>query len=76
MHLTKKLDGKYKFAMKVDNPFPVDYCPLTDLSDPLDAKVYIILSAPHWGYEMDSGTWMDRYCDQDIYVVLLSGIPT
>jgi hypothetical protein len=38
MHLTKKLDGKYKIPIKADNPFPVDYDLLTDLSHPLDAK--------------------------------------
>jgi hypothetical protein len=37
-HLTKKLGGKYKIPVKADNPFPVDYDPLTDLSDPLDAE--------------------------------------
>jgi hypothetical protein len=37
MHSTEKLGGKYKNLVKVDNPFPVDYDPSTDLSDPLDA---------------------------------------
>jgi hypothetical protein len=32
------LDGKNKIPVKADNPFPVDCDPLTDLSDPLDAK--------------------------------------
>ncbi len=38
MHLTEELGGKYKIPVKADNPFPVYYDSLTDLSDPLDAK--------------------------------------
>jgi hypothetical protein len=38
MHLTKKLDRKYKIPVRADNPFPVDNCPETDLSDPLDTE--------------------------------------
>jgi hypothetical protein len=32
-HLTKKLGEKYKIQVKAGNLFPVDYDPLTDLSD-------------------------------------------
>jgi len=35
-HLTNKLDGKYKIPSRADNPFPVNYCPDTDLIDHLD----------------------------------------
>jgi hypothetical protein len=38
MHLNKNLDGKYKTPVRADNPFPVDYCPVTYLLDPLDAE--------------------------------------
>jgi hypothetical protein len=34
--LTDKLNGKYSIPARVDNPFPVDYDPSTDLSDILD----------------------------------------
>ncbi len=37
-HLTEKLGGRYKIPAKTDNPFPVDYDLMTDLSDPLDAN--------------------------------------
>jgi hypothetical protein len=36
VHLTDKLNGKYSIPTRVDNPFPVDYDPSTDLSDILD----------------------------------------
>jgi hypothetical protein len=36
LHLTEKLNGKYSIPARVDNPFPVDYDPSTDLSDILD----------------------------------------
>jgi hypothetical protein len=38
MHLTEKLGGEYKIPVKADNSSPVDYDPLADHSDPLDAK--------------------------------------
>jgi hypothetical protein len=38
LHLTEKLNGKYLIPAKVDNPFPVDYDPSTDLSDILDPE--------------------------------------
>jgi hypothetical protein len=34
--MTKKLDGKYKIPPQADNPFPANYCPGTNLTDPLD----------------------------------------
>ncbi len=36
LHLTEKLTGKYLIPARVDNPFPVNYEPSTDLSDLLD----------------------------------------
>jgi hypothetical protein len=36
LHLTEKLTGKYLIPSRVDNPFPVNYDPSTDLSDILD----------------------------------------
>jgi len=36
MHLTNKLDGKYKIPPRADNPFPVNYCPDTNLTDHFD----------------------------------------
>jgi hypothetical protein len=38
LHLTDKLNGKYSIPVRADNPFPVDYDPLTDLSDILDPE--------------------------------------
>ncbi len=34
--MTEKLAGKYSIPARVDNLFPVDYDPTTDLSDLLD----------------------------------------
>jgi hypothetical protein len=36
LHLTENLAGRYSISARVDNPFPVDYDPSTDLSDILD----------------------------------------
>jgi hypothetical protein len=36
LYLTEKLAGKYSIPARVDNPFPIDYDPSTDLSDLLD----------------------------------------
>ncbi len=36
LHLTEILAGRYSIPARVDNPFPVDYDPSTDLSDMLD----------------------------------------
>jgi hypothetical protein len=36
LHLTEKLAGRYSIPARGDNPFPVNYDPSTDLSDPLD----------------------------------------
>ncbi len=38
LHLTAKLNGKYSIPARVDNPFPVDYDPSTDLSEILDPE--------------------------------------
>jgi hypothetical protein len=37
-HLTQKLDGRYRIPAKADNPFACDYCPDTDVTDPLDPE--------------------------------------
>jgi hypothetical protein len=37
-NLTDKLNGKYSIPTRVDNPFPVNYDPSTDLSDILDPE--------------------------------------
>jgi hypothetical protein len=37
-HLTQKLDGHHKIPVKADNPFAFDYCPDTDMTDPLDPE--------------------------------------
>ncbi len=37
-HLTQKLDGRYKIPAKADKPFACDYCPDTDVTDPLDPE--------------------------------------
>jgi hypothetical protein len=36
--LTEKVNGKYLIPVRVDNLFPVDYDPSTDLSDILDPE--------------------------------------
>jgi hypothetical protein len=38
VHLTEKINGKYSIPTRVDNPFPVNYYPSTDLSDILDPE--------------------------------------
>ncbi len=38
IHLTEKLNGKYLILVKVDNLFPADYDPSTDLSDIVDPE--------------------------------------
>jgi hypothetical protein len=35
-HLSKKLNNYYRLPFWADNPFPLDYCPELDTSDPLD----------------------------------------
>jgi hypothetical protein len=37
-HLTQKLNRHYKIPAKADNPFACDYCPDTDVKDPLDPE--------------------------------------
>ena len=37
-HLSEKLDNKYEIPRRADNPFPLDYRPELDCSDPLDAE--------------------------------------
>ena len=37
-HLKDKLNGKYQVPARADNPFPVEYKPETDTSDPLDPE--------------------------------------
>ncbi len=37
-HLTAKLNDKYKILTRADNPFPTNYCPDTDVTEPLDPE--------------------------------------
>jgi hypothetical protein len=37
-HLVKKLISCYQLPSRADNPFPLDYCPKVDTSDPLDPE--------------------------------------
>jgi hypothetical protein len=37
-HLTDKLNNCFRLPQRADNPFPYDYCPALDLSDPLDPE--------------------------------------
>jgi len=37
-HLLEKLNNSYRLPTKAENPFPMDYCPEMDISDPLDPE--------------------------------------
>jgi hypothetical protein len=37
-HLTEKLNIMYKIPTRADNLFPTDYCPDTDVTEPLDPE--------------------------------------
>jgi hypothetical protein len=37
-HLTNKLNYHFRLPQRADNPFPYDYFPVLDLSDPLDPE--------------------------------------
>ena len=37
-HLIEKLNNSYRLPTKAENPFPMDYCPEMDISDPLDPE--------------------------------------
>ncbi len=37
-HLTNKLNNHFRLPQQADNPFPYDYCPELDLSEPLDPE--------------------------------------
>ncbi len=37
-HLANKLNNHFCLPQRADNPFPYDYCPELDLSDPLDPE--------------------------------------
>ncbi len=39
-HLTDKLNNCFRLPQQADNPFPYDYCPELDLSDPLEPECY------------------------------------
>ncbi len=38
MHLTDKLDNRFHLPQRADNPFPSDYCPELDQSEPIDPE--------------------------------------
>jgi hypothetical protein len=63
LHLTGKLNGKYSIPARVDNPFPVDYDPSTNLSDILEPECSSfyqhLISVMRWMVELgriDIGT--------------------
>ena len=37
-YLSAKLNDKYKIPTRADNPFPTNYCPDTDATEPLDPE--------------------------------------
>jgi hypothetical protein len=37
-HLTDKLHDRYRLPLRADNPFPCDYVPEIDTTDPLDPE--------------------------------------
>jgi hypothetical protein len=56
LHLTDKLNGKYSIPARVDNLFPVDYDPSTNLSDILDPVCFLfyqhLISVMRWMVEL------------------------
>ncbi len=44
MHLTDKLDNCFHLPQRADNPFPYDYHPELDQSEPLDPEVHHFIS--------------------------------
>jgi hypothetical protein len=57
-HLTQKLNERYKIPAKADNPFACDYCPNTDMTDPLDPEcasfIQHLIGVMHWMVELGS----------------------
>ena len=38
-HLSDKFDGKYRLPKRADNPFPTDYCPETNVTEPMTLEL-------------------------------------
>jgi hypothetical protein len=55
-HLTVKLNDKYKIPTRADNPFPTNYCPDTDTTEPLDPECLSfyqhLIGIMHWMVEL------------------------
>jgi hypothetical protein len=76
IHFTEKLNGKYLIPARVDNPFPVDYDPSTDLPDILNPEC----SSFHQ-HLIGVMRWMVELGRIDIetkifHVIFLPGMPT
>jgi hypothetical protein len=56
-HLLKKLSNSYQLPSKAENPFPMDYCPEMDISNPLDPKCLSfyqhLIGVKQWIVELD-----------------------
>jgi hypothetical protein len=55
-HLTNKLNNHFRLPQQADNPFPYDYCPELDLSEPLDPECFSfyqhLLGVMRWMVEL------------------------
>jgi hypothetical protein len=55
-HLTAKLNNKYKILTRADNPFLTNYCPDTDVTEPLDPECLFfyqhLISVMRWMIEL------------------------
>jgi hypothetical protein len=55
-HLPNKLNNCFQLPQRADNPFPYDYCPDLDLSDPLDpecSSLYLhLIGVMRWMVEL------------------------
>jgi hypothetical protein len=55
-HLTAKLNDKYKIPTRADNPFLTNYCPDTDLTEPLNPECLSfyqhLIGGMHWMVEL------------------------
>jgi hypothetical protein len=54
--LTEKLHNRYRLPLRADNPFPCDYAPKMDKTDPLDpeysAFYQLLIGVTHWMVEL------------------------
>jgi hypothetical protein len=74
-HLTEKLNRKYAISERADNPFPVDYDPLTDLSDLVDTECLSfyqnLIGVMQWMVELGQIDIVTK-----ISIIFLPGMPT